>query len=212
MSSEALWRVCFVAAGLLIASGGFTHPRGATMHLMLVDPNWVLSHVLQFVGYGALAAGLVAVRRSGHLGVRSTAAVGLAVIGTVLQISEMAFHTASVIDADALAAGDSTPVLTTHLVLSVIVYPLFAASIIYFIVAGARDRSFGSRATAWLGVVGAAAHGAAPPLVLVLELQWARVLFPCVIFFALWLLITASIPRRIPTHRIESSPSAATGA
>ncbi|HYH45782.1 MAG TPA: hypothetical protein VEG34_08850 [Thermoanaerobaculia bacterium] len=193
------WRLCFVVSALFLLAGGPLHP-GGTMAEMLAHPDWVLSHLLQLVSFAALLAGLVLFRKSASLPARTRRWVGLAIIGTVLQVVEMAFHTAASLDHAHLVAGSATPVLSTHLVLAVICYPLFALSIVGLIVAGMRDRVLGSRWIGWLGILGVAAHGAAPVLVVALKIEGARILFPCVLLFAFWLVAVALWPARVPAE------------
>ena len=57
----------------------------------------------------------------------------------------------------------------------------------------------GSPWIAWLGILGAAAHGAAPPLVVLLEVEWATFLFRLLLLFALWLVLAALWPLRVTT-------------
>ena len=75
-----------------------------------------------------------------------------------------------------LAGGHSTPVLTTHSVLSII-YPIFAVTVIGLILAGMHERALGSAWIGWLGIIGAAAHGAAAPIVAGLGILEAGMLF-----------------------------------
>src|SRR6185312_1991711 len=87
-----------------------------------------------------------------------------AIVAAALQTVEMTLHTLAFVDHDHLVAGQPTPVLSTHLTLAVVVYPLFALTMIGIIVAGARERALGSWWIAGLGIAGVAAHGAAAPL------------------------------------------------
>ena len=45
----------------------------------------------------------------------------------------MALHTAAALDHANLMAGRATPILSTHLTLAIVAYPVFAATIIGFI-------------------------------------------------------------------------------
>lgn len=189
------WRICFLLAAAGILAGGPRHP-GGTMAEMLAHPDWLLSHVLVLAGFVALLAGLILYARSGTLPDGTRRWTRLAIIGTALQVVEMIFHTAAMVDHANLVAGRATPVLTIHLALAVVLYPVFAITIIGFIVAAARERALGSRWIAWIGVIGAAAHGAAPPLVLGLGDDRLRVLFPMIALFALWALLAAVWPLR----------------
>ena len=191
-----LWRPFFVLSALFILAGGPLHP-GGTMAEMLGHHNWVLSHSLLLVGFIALLIGLILYNRSVALPDRTRKWLRLAVVGTVLQAIEMAFHTAAVVDHANLVAGRATPVLTIHLWLSVALYPVFALTVIGLIVAVSRDRTLGSPWIAWLGILGALAHGAAAPLVILFEIQRAAILFPFLMLLALWQLLTALWPLRI---------------
>lgn len=194
-----LWRPSLALAGVLVVAGGMQHPRGPMVE-MLAHPDWVMSHTLLLLGFLALLAGLVLYRRAVALPARSARWVRFAVIGTALQAVEMVFHTVSVVDGEHLAAGHATPILSTHLVLAMIIYPVFGALLIGFIVATARDRTLASPWISWLGILGAAAHGAAPPLVVGLKIQQAAILFPMLMLLALWLVLAALWPLRAPAH------------
>lgn len=165
---------------------------------MLANVDWVLSHTLLLAGYVALLVGLLLHRRTGPPE-RTRCWAGLAMIGTTLQVIEAAFHTAAVVDHGNLLAGAPTPVLTVHLWLTVVLYPLFAVSVIGLIVAGARDRALGSPWIAWIGVAGLVAHGTAGPLVAGLGLTQFAFLFPLVMLFALWAVLAAVWP--LPARR-----------
>lgn len=194
-SGMIAWRSCFALAGALILIGGPQHPRG-TMVEMLGDPMWVPSHGLMLVGFVALLVGLMLFRRGGDLPERTATWTRWAMIGTVLQVIEMAMHTVASVDHAHLAAGQATPVLTTHLWMAVVLYPIFGATMIGWILATARDRSLGSPWIAWLGIAGAVVHGLSAPLVVGLRIDGARVLFPMLMLLALWLVLAAAWPRR----------------
>jgi len=86
--------------------------------------------------------------------------------------------------------------LTTHLWLSVVLYPIFGLTFVGLIVAGVRDRVLGSVWIAWMGIVGALAHASAAPVVVLLKVERARSLFPLLILFALWTLLAGLWPIR----------------
>lgn len=209
VSSTIAWRLCFVLAALFLLVGGPQHP-GGTMAEMLAHPAWVRSHVWMLAGFVALLAGIVLFARSMSLPDRTRRWARYAAIGAALQAFEMVFHTAAVVDHANLVAGHSTPVLTTHLWLTVVCYPVFAVTLIGFIIAGVRDRVLGSRWFTWLGIAGAAAHGTAALLVVLLELEQFRFLFPLITLFAIWMLLAALWPLRgsVATARERSTISA----
>ena len=196
MKESRLWRVSFAAAGVLITAGGVQHPRGGGMAAMLADPVWVPAHSLITLGFAALLAGIVLHRRAVALGPRTRRWSSLAIAATALQLVEMVLHTAAAVDAGNLAAGAATPVFTTHTVMAVVSYPLFALAMIGLIWVGMRERTLGSPWIGWLGIVGAAAHGAAAVLVPGLGLLQFSFLFPMLMLFALWALLAAFWPVR----------------
>ena len=201
-----LWRLFFVLSALLLVAGGPRHP-GGTMAEMLAHPDWVPSHALTLAGFVALLVGLLLYQRTGSLPERTRTWVRLAVLGTALQVIETALHTAASIDQANLVAGRATPVLSTHLWLSVVLYPIFGLTLVGLIVAGVRDRVLGSAWIAWLGIVGLVAHAVAAPLVVVFDLVWARDLFPLLVLFALWTLLVGLWPSRAePGRDPEKSP------
>lgn len=190
------WRLCFVIAAAGLLMGGPLHPGGA-MADMLAHPDWLLSHILQLVGFMAMAAGLWAFAATVPLPARSRWWCRLAIGGTLLQAIEMAFHTAAMLDHRNLVSGAATPILTTHLVMAVALYPVFAIALIGFIVTAARDCVLRWWAGA-LGIGGAIGQGLSAPLVVGLNIAAARVLFPMIVLVAVWLLIVAITYRSAP--------------
>jgi membrane protein implicated in regulation of membrane protease activity len=65
-----------------------------------------------------------------------------------------------------------------------------------------RERSLGSYWIGWLGMIGAAAHALAAPLVVALEVEWAGILFPFIMLVALWALSAAVWPARAPSPTV----------
>jgi alkylhydroperoxidase/carboxymuconolactone decarboxylase family protein YurZ len=198
------WRICFVLFAALIAAGGPQHPQG-TMEQMLADRRWVPSHSLMLAGFVVLLAGLIAFGRA-DLPSRTRRWLRWAVFGTIAQVVEMALHTAAAVDAANLVAHRATPVLTAHLAFAVVAYPFFAATLIGFILAAASERTLGSPWIAWVGVIGAVAHGASAPLVVAFKVQGAGALFPLLMLVALWAALAAFWPVR---HAVAEAPNMA---
>ena len=192
---SGLWRLFFILSALFLMAGGPQHP-GGTMAEMLGDRKWVPAHSLLLAGFVTLFAGLLLYQRTPLLPDRTRRWLRFAVIGTILQAIEMAFHTAAVVDHDHLVAGIGTPVLTTHLWLAIFFYPIFGLTFGGFIIAGMRDRVLGSPWIGWLGILGLLANGLAPPLVVLLKVEGARILFPLLLLFALWLILAGLWPIR----------------
>jgi hypothetical protein len=204
--SVNIWRACFVFSAILLLAGGPRHPRG-TMAEMLQHPNWGPAHALMLAGFAFLGLGLHLYGRQLADAVRTLRWLHWALLATVLQAVEMGVHTAASADAANLVAGRATPILSTHLGLSVVAYPIFGLTLAGLIVAGARDRVLGAPWTAGIGVIGALAHGAAPPLTVGFQLGWARLLFPLLVLFALWLLLAGLWPtsRKQDTTTVRDS-------
>ena len=200
------WRALFVLAGVLILAGGLPHPRGE-MQQMLTDPNWVITHVLVTVGFVALLAGLWSFGRGRELPKATRTWLGLALVGTGLQLIELIVHTVAVVDAQNLVGGQPTPVLSTHLALAVALYPVFGITMTGFIIAAARDRVLGSPWIAPLGVIGAVAHALSAPLTVGFGIPWAWILFPMMMLIALWAAIVALLPGRAGAAHAEPRPS-----
>ena len=124
VTGSRAWRWLFMAGGLVYFAGSLQHPRG-TMVEMLADPAWVRGHATIAVGIILMIAGLVTFRRSRSHSTQLGHWLRIAVIVSALEAVEMTIHTVANVDATALANGVSTPVLTTHLWLATLVYPLF---------------------------------------------------------------------------------------
>jgi hypothetical protein len=190
------WRPAFILAGGLILAGGPRHP-GGTMVEMLGNPDWTIAHLLMLGGFVALGLGLIALGPEVTMSAPLRRARRWAMVGTSVQVLEMVLHTLAVVDHANLVAGRPTPVLSAHLALAVVAYPVFALAMIVFIIVATRERALGSPLIAWLGVAGSIGHGIAAPLTALTTLTWARRLFPLLILLALWTILTALWPRRV---------------
>jgi len=177
---------------------------------MLHDSKWIPAHALMLAGFVVLVIALRMYRRTIPASTRTQKWVRIALFCTAVQALEMALHTAATVDRDALVAGGATPVLTLHLPLSVVAYPLFALGMIGLIVSGAQERRLGSRWIAWLGIAGALGHGVAAPLTILFQVSWAPLLFPALMLLALWLLLAGFWPvHPMPIGSSEAHGSAA---
>jgi hypothetical protein len=199
MPADRLWRILFAAGGVIMAAGGPLHPRGETMHSMLIDPNWFPSHMGQLVGFGLMTLGMMRFRRVLPHSPAVRRWSGLAALGLALQTVEMAFHLASMVDAEKLAAGLATPVLSTHIVLALTIYPLLAILVCGLIVVAARTRELGTPLLAPLGIAGLVAQAIAVVLVAGFDMQAARIGFPMVMLFAIWTVVVSLMPSRTVT-------------
>jgi hypothetical protein len=95
------------------------------------------------------------------------------------------------------------PVLTTHLAMSMVFYPLFGITTAAFFIQGMRERAIGSPWIVWIGVIGTLANGMAPILVGLFGWTEARILFAFMVGIAIWLLLAALWP----TFALRSVPA-----
>lgn len=195
MNSPVLWRRFLAVGGAIIFIAGPFHPAG-TIAEMLGHPNWLPMHSAMLVGFILLLIGLIVLNRSAAHPPRTARWLKLAIAATALQCIETSIHTLAYFDHAHLAEGQATPILTTHLWMSVVLFPLVGAAMIGLIVAGVRDRTLGSRGIAWLGILGATAHGLSAPLVVGFGILEAAVLFPMLMALALWAVLAAVWPPR----------------
>ncbi|MGE0445207.1 MAG: hypothetical protein AB7P99_08255 [Vicinamibacterales bacterium] len=197
-------RLSLIVGGVMISIGGPMHP-GGTMAEMLADPVWFTAHALVTAGFCGLLAGLELLRRQSSV----PASVGrwllLAVIVTAAQTIDMAVHTMAYVDGPALVAGQSTPVLTTHLALTAVIYPLFGALLAIFIAIAGHTRVLGSNWVSWIGVLGCIGHGIAGPGTVLFEVPWARALFPTIVLVALWAILAGVWPAQRAAEITETA-------
>jgi hypothetical protein len=209
-TSSLRWRVPLLLAGVLILAGP-QHPRGSTMLEMLGHADWLASHVLLTASLILFGVGMVLLRSGGPQPERTAWWLRFAIIATALQTVEAVVHTAAMVDHGNLAAGRATPVLTTHLAMAVVLYPLFGAAAVGLIVAAARERVLGSWWIAWIGIIGATAHGLAAPLRILTGYAPFSILFAGIVVFALWMALAGLWPLRAvaPARRAAPQPAAA---
>lgn len=200
-----IWRGVFVVAGILYLAGGAQHPRGE-MEAMLADPIWVPGHLTSLAGLLAFAVGLVLFRRANPTSASLDRWVRLGIVVAALETIEMAVHTLAYVDAHALVAGHSTPVLTTHLWLATLIYPIFGVVMFGMIRAGQREGALGSPWINWIGMVGAIAHGIVMPLIFFFDFMPARVLFPiAALTLSLWFILAGVWPvRSVVASRVQT--------
>ncbi len=191
------WRVAFVIGGLLYFRGSSQHPRADSMAGMMRDPIWVQGHSTILVGIIILTIGLVLFRRTQSPLPALDRWVHLTTIAMVLEAIEMAVHTVAYVDADALAAGTSAPIATTHVWLATLIYPLFGIALFRLVRAGMQTGELGSRWIGWLGFIGAVAHGVVMVLVVHLGIGAAGILFPlAAVTIAAWFILAGVWKRR----------------
>lgn len=190
-----------VAQGLLIGgafffAGGPMHPKedppGVSLkehfRIMYEDPSWYPSHAVLLVGMVLIAASLVALARGRNLAAvpRAHVATVIAAAATTLAAGETLLHLVAAVDADAIAAHQSTPLTDVLVVVETIALPAFGFSIAALAVIGAMTHTLGNPMTAVLGVIGGVGYGLAGATILFTdELNF---LFPTASGIALWAL------------------------
>jgi hypothetical protein len=148
----------------------------------------------------ASSTGLARWRRDAGPAARGDAWSRLALAAAGLAVVEMALHSAAVLDAAHLRAGQPTPILTTHLMLTAVVNPLLGLALGGLALQGASAGRLGSRWIAWMAVLGGAAYGAAGTYVALTHDQRVSPLFAVgSSLLAFWLLLAAVWPLRAPT-------------
>ena len=192
------WRLLFILGGLIYVGGGSQHPRGGMVD-MLADPAWFPSHAVIFVGLVLLTAGWVILRRTAACSRTLDRLLLLAIAASALEVVEMALHTMAYVDLEALRAGESTPIHTTHTWFAIAVYPLFGLILIAVIWLGQREGVLGSAWISWVGILGGIFHGAAVLIVGAAGMLQAQVLFPAAaICLSLWFVLAGAWPARAP--------------
>lgn len=188
-----LWRLLFILGGILMLIGGPQHP-GGTMLEMLQNPVWFKSHAYILAGFTAWTIALWLFRRNGSFIESTDKWLRIGVIVSAIQAIDYIFHTMAYVDAEALAAGGSTPILTIHMWMTVIIYPIYAIGIVGMIWVIQKNRVLGTPWIGWLGILGAAAHGTAGLIVAGLDIEQLRFLFPMLMLLALWHVIVGFMP------------------
>lgn len=174
-------------AGLLIFVAGQIHPRGPLSgdfdaleaHLLADSGTWDSTHAVLAVGIVAMTAGLWLLLRGEQI--RSDpplrAFTTIALVGIACSWVEMGFHIAMTSEAQELAAGGSTPLFDTHVVLQALYTPLFGWGVAAMAWRGASTRRWGNPWIGWLGVIGGVVFGFAGPVVALSPSAYDALLF-----------------------------------
>lgn len=194
ISRNDRWRIAFIAGGAAMAIGGPLHPESDAkdslrdeLATMTSGDTWVLSHSLIAFGTALLALGLWSAHRSGGWPRSTRTALKVTAVTMSLYVIETIFHLASVVDSDALAAGDAAPVAFTHVGLALVLYPVSGLSFAWlsarlFRVVGAPEKVFGV-----VGVVAGLLHAASvPATVIAPDAELTPVFASAGMLFAAW--------------------------
>ena len=199
------WRIAFVASGLVMLVGAPRHPGSDAKYpmrqelaIMTSHPDWVPAHLMIMLSAMLLAAGLLmAYRKNAWPGVRT--ALGIAAVAVTAYVIETAFHLAAAADNHALHHGGATPVATTHIWLSVLLYPVTGLALSYL---GIRQLAARPGARRFLGLpaaIGGLAHAVSVPLTLALpDAELTPLFATSAMLFATYALVTglAGAPSR----------------
>jgi hypothetical protein len=150
-----------VLGGIAFFLGGGLHPKDsgsgdklAQLRDMLVSSMWYPSHAVLLAAMALIAAGIIAIRRPGHLEPGMARLAGIVAGISVLATFAMLVHFFAATEASAIADGDSTFVIEVHTWNETIVNPLWGVAIAALALAGGLTRTVGNRIVMALGVVG----------------------------------------------------------
>jgi hypothetical protein len=181
-----------------MAVGGSLHPHDAKESLtdtllgLLSSPAWGVSHVLIITGVVLVVLGLAGARRERLFPDQVRLWLTLAIVCWAISVVELVPHLLAGSEHHALEAGESTPMLTTHLTLSVVTGPLLGLSVAALAVAVARAaRTVPAWLLAVVGVLGGLVFGAAAPVVAVTQNPALTALFSADALVSVWLVGTA---------------------
>jgi len=214
-AGSRVWPWAFAAGGVVFLIGGALHPdedsslpeAEATAGL-IGAPTWIPAHALLLIGSLGFAIGLFALARSRmSLSTAAQRAAWVAAIGAALLVIESFFHLAAFADEDAALAGNATPLLSTHMAMALVVYPLFTFALAALAVLS-RD-TLTHPVFGIMGAIGAVIFGLAPALAGLAGIEALGWMFPVGgIGLALWFTaagVTALI--RGSARRTGASPA-----
>jgi hypothetical protein len=206
------WRIALIGSGVVMVTGAPRHPSSDAkdpmrqeLAIMTSHPDWVPAHLMIMLSTMLLAAGLLmAYRKRAWPGVQP--ALGIAAVAVTAYVIETAFHLAAAVDNHALHHGGATPVATTHIWLSVLLYPLTGLAVSYL---GIRQLAVWPGARRFLGLpaaLGGLAHAVSVPLTWVLpDAELSPLFATSAMLLATYALVTglagAPRPATVPADR-----------
>jgi hypothetical protein len=188
------WRFAFVLAGITMAIGGSNHPEGdaedslrGELATMTSDHAWVMSHTFLALGTALLVSGLWLAYRHRSWPTITRSALHLAAITMSLYFMETLFHLGAVIDADALARGDTAPVASGHVALAIVLYPISGLTFAWLNTRVVKVATLPLKTFGVVGIVAGVLHSTSVPLTLVFpDTEFSAVFASAGILFALW--------------------------
>lgn len=158
-----------IGGGVSFFTGGMLHPQdydpalseAANLAVLLDNPWWIPAHVLLVLASALFAIGLAGLLSHRPDLPRAAHRAGwVAVVGAGAMVVEAVPHTLATLDRARAAAGQPTPILSTHEALALLAYPLLG-----FGVAGLAllsRRVLAHPAVGVVGAIGGLAWGFAP--------------------------------------------------
>jgi hypothetical protein len=199
-STRAIRRsaVVFGVGGLLLAVGGLMHPHetDGTMEqnllALLGSPAWLPAHAVLLVGMFTAVAGLVLLRRHDAFAPGVRPWLTGAIVAWGVAAPEFVPHLLAGSEHHAFATGGPTPMVDTHLALSLFTNPLVGIAGALLAVAVARTAgTWPARALAALAVVGGLVFSAAAPLLLATGYPAMSNLFAMQALLDVWIIGTS---------------------
>lgn len=180
--------------GAFFLAGGPMHPKEDPpdvsvqehLRIMYENPLWYPSHAVLFVGMALIAASLVVLARGRSFAPvpRAHVATVIAAVAASVAAAVMLLHLVAAAEAEAIAAGDSTPLTDVLVIVETIAVPAFGISMAALAVIGATTRTLGNPVTALLGVAGGVGYALAGATFLFTDAL--NFLFPTAAGIALW--------------------------
>ncbi len=203
------WRVALVVSGVLLVNGGRLHPSAdakddlpTELATMTADDRWVPGHSLIVASTVLLALGLWLAYRGRVWPVAVRRPLLVAAIAVSVYVLETVAHLAAVIDAQALADGETAPVAASHIGLSIVLYPITGWALIWL--AWSFGRAWGGArwAIAALGIVSGLLQAFSVPVSIILpDAETSPMFAGAALTLAAFSILTglAGAPRRAPS-------------
>lgn len=159
--SARLGGICLALGGVAFFAGGVTHPGdsgGGTkvqqLYQAFMQPTWYLSHALLLTSFALFTAATLLLRKRPDLGPGMARLVNVVSVVTVVATLGMAVHLFAALGAESIADGQPSLIYEAQKWNETILNPLWGMAVIALAVASGLTRTFGSRITVPLAVVG----------------------------------------------------------
>jgi len=199
-----------IAGGVAFFAGGPMHPTGSDegdktqqLHSMLVDSAWYPAHLVALLGFGCVAAGLLALRRNPAIRDRLGRSLPISAAVSIVTTLGAVIHLFAATQADQIEHGDTTPLVAAFMGVETILNPAWGLTIAALAVAGGRTHALGNRILLPLGLLGGLAFALATATIAFVDTF--DPLFPIAGLAGLWLVAAGVVglarrpPRRVPS-------------